>query len=179
MRSRRLVAPSGDTTRPTSDRVREALFSILTSQNVFDSPPRVLDLYAGSGALGFEALSRGASHVVFVEQGRPALTVIRQNAAALSVETESTILGTKVERALPTLKDEEMDLVLIDPPYADVRSPPFLEILSGAARLLAASGILVLEHSSGDSPPTVSTLSPLPTRIYGDTALTLFEKSKM
>src|SRR4051794_17180995 len=97
-RSRALVAPRGVETRPTSDRVREALFSMLLSDGLFQEPPRVLDVYAGSGALGFEAISRGAREVVFVESARPALTAIRDNAQALDVLDIVTVVPIPAAR---------------------------------------------------------------------------------
>src|SRR5689334_18455145 len=134
-RSRMLTAPRGQQTRPTSDRVREALFSMLASAGAFSDElgPRVLDLYAGSGALGLEALSRGAQSAVLVESGRPALAAIRDNARALDVEGQVTVIGARVDRALAELEGP-FDLVLIDPPYADVRTPDFGAILAAAAR---------------------------------------------
>lgn len=176
-RSRALVAPKGPATRPTSDRVREALFSMLVSDGVFSGDgPRVLDLYAGSGALGFEALSRGASRIVFVEMARPALTAIRENAEALDVTGDVEILALRVDRALA--KDElgAFDLVLLDPPYADVKEKAFAEILDLAAKRVAEGGILVLEHASNDE-PTVAGLEVDRRRRHGDTTLSLFRRT--
>lgn len=100
-RSRAIRAPRGSATRPTSDRVREALFGILTSAGVLDGspPPRVLDLYAGTGALGLEALSRGAAEATFVESGREALAVLRENIAALGVEGRTHVVAADVGAA--------------------------------------------------------------------------------
>src|SRR4051794_32741588 len=93
-RSRSLAAPRGTETRPTSDRVREALFSMLVADGCFggDPGPRVLDLYAGSGALAFEALSRGARSAVLVDHSRAALAVLRENARSLGVEDSVTVV---------------------------------------------------------------------------------------
>ena len=179
-RSRALVAPKGPATRPTADRVREALFSMLVSDGLFSGEdgqgPRVLDLYAGSGALGFEALSRGASRVVFVEMARPALTAIRENAEALSLADAVEVLALRVDRALT--KDElgVFDLVLLDPPYADVKEKAFAEILAGAAKRVADGGILVLEHASDDE-PSVPGLEVDRRRRHGDTTLSLFRRT--
>jgi 16S rRNA (guanine966-N2)-methyltransferase len=176
-RSRALTAPRGQQTRPTSDRVREALFSMLVSSGAFaDEPgPRVLDLYAGSGALGLEALSRGAASVVFVENGRPALAAIRDNVRSLDVEGQVTVVAARVDRALTELEGP-FDLVLIDPPYADVRTPGFDDVLANAARLLAATGFLVLEHASSDEPPPPAGLEVDRRRRHGDTTLTLLRR---
>ena len=176
-RSRGLVAPKGQATRPTSDRVREALFSMLVSDGVFlDEPgPHVLDLYAGSGALGLEALSRGARRVVFVESARPALQAIRTNVEALDMGSCVEIRALPVQRALKELAGlaPRFDLIVIDPPYADVRTSDFGEILAGAAALLTPGGVLLLEHAAEDE-PTSPALSLDRRRRHGDTMLSVF-----
>jgi 16S rRNA (guanine966-N2)-methyltransferase len=195
-RSRALVAPRGQETRPTSDRVREALFSMLASDGVFGEP-RVLDLYAGSGALGLEALSRGAVSVVMVESARAAIAAIRENIAALGVEDRVTLLTRPCERALETIganvsptdanvspiganvspiPEGPFDLVLIDPPYADVRTKVFGGVMLQASRLLGSGGILVLEHDSRDEPAAPEGLEVDRRRRHGDTSLSLFRR---
>lgn len=175
-RSRRLVAPKGQATRPTSDRVREALFSILGSEGVFEGEgPAVLDLYSGSGALAFEALSRGATRAVLVEQARDALAAIRANAKSL--EADVRVVATKVESAVEGLRGETFDLVLVDPPYVDVTRPKFVEPLAVAATTLRPGGIFVLEHAAADAPPPIPGLDVDRTRRYGDTALTLYVRA--
>lgn len=175
-RSRALVAPRGSETRPTSDRVREALFSMLASAGCFgdDARPRVLDLYAGSGALAFEAISRGAEEAVLVEHARPALAAIRDNARALDVERQITVMPVRVDRALATVRGR-FDLVLVDPPYADVRAKGFAELLGQVAELLSEHGVLVLEHASTDEPAAPPRLALDRRRRYGDTTLSLFQ----
>ena len=180
-RSRALEAPRGTTTRPTSDRVREALFSMLVASGHLaneDGPqpdgPAVLDLYAGSGALSFEALSRGAAKAVLVEHGRDAAVAIQKNTRALEATTHVRLLTTKVDRALETLREESFGIVFLDPPYADVKKEPFAEVLARAAALLAAPGILVLEHASADAPPEIPSLTLDRSRRYGDTTLTFY-----
>lgn len=177
-RSRAIKAPKGMTTRPTSDRVREALFSMLAADGVIggSSEPRVLDLYAGSGALAFEALSRGASRAVLVEHGRDAQAAIRENTRALGAGDRVELVTTKVERALAQLQGP-FDLIFADPPYADVRTPPFAAILEGIARILAPEGMFVLEHSSNDEQPTIAALEFDRSREYGDTTLSLYRCS--
>lgn len=136
--SRRLVVPAGDTVRPTSDRAREALFSALG--DVTDT--RVLDLFAGSGALGLEALSRGAAHCVFCERAPRAQAALEANIAALDVGDRSTVIRGDALRRLGALGDP-FDLVLLDPPYADwPRLGPRLAarldgLLTGTARVVA------------------------------------------
>jgi len=174
-RSRALRAPRGVTTRPTSDRVREALFSILVAGGLIgdELTPRVLDLYAGSGAISFEALSRGAASAVLVEHARDAVLAIRDNARSLDLEDQITIVSGRVERSLETIKGP-FDLVFLDPPYADVKTPNFAKVLAAAGRLLAPEGALVLEHSTQDEPPLIPGLALDRSRKHGDSTLSLF-----
>lgn len=115
-RGRRLIAPKGDTTRPTADRTRESLFSMLTSRLGTFEGLRVLDLFAGSGALGLEALSRGAAHCLFVEQDAEALKALRANVAALAGRDAATVQAGSVLALGPARA--AADLILLDPPYA-------------------------------------------------------------
>jgi 16S rRNA (guanine966-N2)-methyltransferase len=182
-RSRALDAPRGMATRPTSDRVREALFSMLVSDGLIGDEddtegPRVLDLYAGTGALAFEALSRGASAAVLVEHARDAVTAIRKNASALGVGRELVLFDTKVERALLKIEGP-FGVIFLDPPYADVRTPSFAAILTRAAVLLAPGGALVLEHASPDEPPVIPGLPLDRTRKYGDSSVTLYRAAQI
>lgn len=176
-RSRALRAPRGVTTRPTSDRVREALFSILVSAGLIgdDLEPTVLDLYAGSGALAFEALSRGAASAVLVEQTRDAILAIKDNARSLDLEDRITVVGGRVERSLEKIEGP-FDLVFLDPPYADVKTAGFASVLGAAARLLRPDGALVLEHALKDDPPDIAGLTLDRSRKHGDTALSLYRK---
>jgi 16S rRNA (guanine966-N2)-methyltransferase len=149
---------------------------MLASDGVFEHGElRVLDLYSGSGALGLEALSRGAQSVVMVESARPALAAIRQNTGALGAAEAVTVLAMRVEKALSVLEGL-FHLVLVDPPYADVQKPGFAEVLGSAARLLAAAGVLVLEHASGDAAVAPSILELDRQRRHGDTTLSLFRR---
>lgn len=113
-RGRRIEAPPGSDTRPTTDRVREAVFNSLGSMDAV-SGSTCLDLFAGSGALGIEALSRGAAHVTFVESDRRTADVIRRNLATLDLADRSTVVAGDVLHHLGT---EAVDLALCDPPYA-------------------------------------------------------------
>ena len=173
-RGRELTTPAGDATRPTAARAREALFAILF--DVRDA--RVLDLYAGSGALALEALSRGAERAVFVEANKAAQRAIRENVAALGLETRATLLPLKAEASLRALERHgPFSLVFADPPWADAQAAfGFLERLV-SADLLAPAARLVLEHAarSGPTVPENSVLSPVDARRWGDTAVTIFE----
>jgi len=171
-RSRELRAPKGHKTRPTADRVREGMFSMLASRRPLDGA-RVLDLFAGTGALGLEALSRGAAHAVFVESAREALDALRENVRALGLESECTIVAQKVERAIDSLSGP-FDLVFCDPPYALVREPALGVLLAKVATHCDPEATLVLEHDSKDPPPTISGVTATVTRRYGDTSLTLY-----
>ena len=171
----RLVAPKGQATRPTGDRVKEALFAILGPVGGEDS--RTLDLYAGSGALGLEALSRGCPHVVFVEEARAALEALRANVAHVRGEASCTIVPKSVERAATALGTDPFSLILADPPYADVTNGKAVRALRGLVEkgLLAPGGRLVLEHASTDASPTFEGLAAADTRRYGDTSLAFYE----
>ena len=133
----------------------------------------MLDLYAGSGALAFEALSRGASAAVLVEHGRDAVATIRQNARVLGAEKLVKLFETKVDRALARVEGP-FGIVFLDPPYADVPSPAFARILAAAAGLIDAGGALILEHASADAPPPIPGLEVDRSRRHGDTTLTLY-----
>ena len=171
--SRRLVAPKGRDTRPTLDRTREALFSILQ--------PRlpgacVLDLFAGSGALGLEALSRGASEAVFCDHQAEAARAVRQNISALQLEQRTRLLRMDWARALALLAGEGrvFDLILLDPPY-DMSAAPVLQSLAMHA-LLADEGMIVLEHDAALQPELPVGLSLTKRRRYGDSAFSFIGK---
>lgn len=171
-RGRRLVAPSGPATRPTTDRVREAWFSMI------GRPGRLaVDLYAGTGALGFEALSRGAERVFFVERARPALIAIRKNAEALGVSERIRILSVDVADARASLlREGPFDLVLADPPWTEFDAAQATLRRLIRAELLAEDGLAVLGHprkTALELPPE-SGLEVRKTRNWGDSAATFF-----
>jgi 16S rRNA (guanine966-N2)-methyltransferase len=164
---RRLTAPPGRDTRPTSDRVREAVFSILGPLD----GARVLDLFAGSGALAIEALSRGAQSAVLVERDRRAVAAIRANLGALAVgEAEARVVPGTARSALKnaSARGDTYDLVFIDPPY---RSAPELgQELSEALGPLLAAGGRVVSESDRRAPLELSMPLTLERR-YGDTLI--------
>lgn len=151
-KGRTIAAPPGRDTRPTADRVREGLFSAIIARVGTLEGATVADLYAGSGALGLEALSRGASHVTFVERAEPAARTIRANAAALGVSAGAhALIRTPVER-LGTLAPPAgpVSLVLVDPPYRVGVEPVgrLLRDLAGAG-WIAPDALVVFEHAAG------------------------------
>jgi 16S rRNA (guanine966-N2)-methyltransferase len=165
-KGRRLRAPAGAGTRPTADRVREAVFSILGPIDGL----RVLDLYAGSGALGLEALSRGAASATFVESARPALTAIRANLDATGEEAE--VVTSDAVQWLRAASDGEraFDLVFCDPPYdAAARiAQPLADLLP---RVAAPQALIVTESSKRN--PLVIDLPLADERTYGDTRIAI------
>jgi 16S rRNA (guanine966-N2)-methyltransferase len=176
-RSRALRAPRGQATRPTSDRVREALFGILASAGVVDGA-RVLDLYAGTGALALEALSRGAATAVVVESAREAIAALRANIEALGVGNRAQVVFADVHRAAVRIAAEgPYDLVLADPPWSLVESGEPPRALSDLVRAgaLSEGGWVVLEHAARTVAPDAAPLIRLETRRYGDTALTFYK----
>jgi 16S rRNA (guanine(966)-N(2))-methyltransferase RsmD len=146
-RSRPLIAPEGRDTRPTSDRLRETLFNVLAPHipgSVF------LDLYAGSGAVGIEALSRGAAEAIFVENAEPALRAVRANLASLGIRGGYTLETRAASAALKRLAatDRKIDLVFLDPPYTEAAEyESTLNLLGSQCHsLLAPSAIVIAEH---------------------------------
>ncbi len=134
LRGRRLIGPRGDTTRPTTDKVREAIFNALGSLDVVVGA-RVADLYAGSGALGFEALSRGAEFCTFVERDRGALSAIEENRAVLGVRDRTRVKSGDAVRMAASL---DADLVFADPPYGFDDWPALLAALPATVELVVA-----------------------------------------
>ena len=161
-RSRIIEAPPGKDTRPTTDRVREAWMSMLQP----DIPEsRVLDLFAGSGALGLEALSRGARHVTFVEKAAPALRVLTANIDALQAAQDAEVAKMDVFKFLDGVEPLSFDLALADPPYGSGAALKL--ILLFMAKPFAQ--VLSVEHAAKEKLPESEAVS---TRRYGDTAIT-------
>jgi 16S rRNA (guanine966-N2)-methyltransferase len=175
-RSRSLRAPRGASTRPTSDRVREALFSILGARGSL-AGARVLDLWAGTGALALEALSRGAASATLVDSSREAAEAIRANVEALGVADRARVIATTVARAVGAMEGQPFDLVFADPPYKDVALGVPSAIAELVHRGLVADGAtVVVEHASRDAPPALPALAQEDTRRYGDTSITFYAR---
>lgn len=175
-RSRTLQAPRGMNTRPTSDRLRETLFNILAPHIEGTS---VLDLYAGSGAVAIEALSRGAARAMLVEEARPALAAIRANLDALRIGARATVDSRSVGKALAALlkKPQPFDIVFLDPPYeaADDYEDTLRFLATHGDALLAPGALVVAEHSrKRPLPERVGALMRTRVLEQGDAALSFF-----
>lgn len=165
---RKLLVP--DSARPTTEMVREAMFSTLLGWEAI-LEKKVLDLYSGSGGLGFEALSRGAASVVFVEADAKAVEILKKNAANLEVEVEIQKQKAKAFTS-QNLKNYKFDLVLIDPPYK-VPNQELFEVIENLVTggFLAANAILVLERPTRDAFVWPELVSELKSKRYGDNTL--------
>lgn len=166
LRSRQMIAPRGSATRPTSDRLRETLFNILAPRI---AGARFLDGYAGTGAVGIEALSRGAAHVWFLERSRAALDAIHENLAALALEPRSTVVTGPLLIALPRYPAE---IVFLDPPYEMERE------YAAALALLSEMppALVVVQHSIRLTlPASQDSLERVRTVRQGDNALSFYE----
>lgn len=180
---RRLPAGVGPTTRPTSDRVREALGSLLEARGALEDA-QVLDLFAGTGALGIEALSRGARGLVAVELDARALRGIEQNLAALGASGEAHALRldllkapARAARTLAGLPAAPFRLVLADPPYRELaRLGPLLDALA-RSEACTPEALFVVEHARGSELPATTALAPVANYSYGDSALTLLARA--
>ncbi len=177
-RSRPLIAPPGMATRPTSDRLRETLFNILAPQI---EGAHFADLYAGTGAVGIEALSRGAAHVTFIESAAAAIAALRANLTSLGIRHNYQLEQRSVPVALRTLarRDQRFTLVYLDPPWEDAAAyKQSLTLLAeSAATLLAPQAIVIAEHARRTSVTPADTYGALHRyRLHeqGDAALTFY-----
>jgi 16S rRNA (guanine(966)-N(2))-methyltransferase RsmD len=176
-KGRRLKAPKGNHLRPTAARVKEALFDILPHDL---TGFQVLDLFAGTGNMGIEALSRGATSATLVELSKDAARVIRDNASRVGVARRCRVLGMPVDRALRRLArdNESFDLIFIDPPYGRKLAERTLRLL-GAGSLLRNGGAIIAEHSAHDPiDDRYGALVLRDRRRYGDTQLSFFESQR-
>lgn len=172
-RGRRIATPAGDTTRPTSDRVREALFNILESK-IEISGANVLDGCAGSGALGLEALSRGAAHVTFFDTDRRALKVVGENIATLEEEASTDVRNADVTSPPKPVGNHACSLVFLDAPYRTDIPARALPTLA-AAGWLADSALIIVETERGAELPLPDDFSVADRRAYGSTELHFIE----
>ncbi len=172
---RTLKAPKGDATRPTSDKVRQAIFNILMTRT--DAPARVLDLYAGSGALGLEALSRGAGHALFVDADGDACDLVRANAAALGLVAE--VKHVPVVRWLGKEAAGQFGWIFLDPPYGSHATGELDKALGLIAKkaLLSPDGVVVAEHEWRHPPDErYGMLALFDRRRYGQTTVSFYRR---
>lgn len=175
-RGRRLRLPRSANLRPTSDRVRSAVFSILGADSLQGT--LALDLYAGSGVLGLEALSRGAAGAVFVEADARRCRHIRDALAALGLADQGSVHNGRVERVLDTLTTDGFGIAFADPPYALTDWQPLMGLLNRVG-LLADGAVVVAEHRHDTGlADEYGVLALLTRRRYGDTAISIYAKSK-
>lgn len=174
-KGRPLKAVPGSGTRPTTDKVKEAIFSRI---GPFFEGQFVLDLFAGTGGLGIEALSRGAEHAIFVDKEAASVQVVRHNIAQCGFESKTEIYRNAADRALKALTKREIrfDLVFLDPPYKLKWIPSLIELMD-EYRLLSEEAQIVCEHPSEDSLPNlIGALHKTNDTAYGDTTVTLYKR---
>lgn len=171
----RLKAPKGYLTRPTGDRVKEALFNTIQGQEM---GARTLDLFAGTGALGLEALSRGASFVIFVENNSSALKILSNNIEKTGMQEQTKTVGADVLSFLKSYKGKPFDLVFMDPPYKYKNGEKILDLIA-QNKLLNNSGHLIWEMAtSGEEIHVSEEFQLLKKKQYGDTTLMFFKSAK-
>ena len=170
LKGRRLATPSWEGLRPTSDKLRETLFNVLAPRI---EGARVFDGFAGTGAIGIEALSRGAADVTFVERNRRAVALIEANLKTCGVEAGYTIQCAEVVAALRAAPPGACDLILLDPPY-DIDN--VTSVLDAAARCVADGGLIVLERATRNDPGEPAALRRVRDIKSGDSTLTFFER---
>jgi 16S rRNA (guanine966-N2)-methyltransferase len=172
-KGRHLKFPTGTKTRPVTDLVRGAIFSIL--ENLADDWSLMLDLFAGSGALGIEALSRGAGWVDFVESERKCCDIIKENLAVTKFTAQSRVLCCSVDKALSFL-DKEYNIILMDPPYANPTTGDIIARLA-ASPLVGAKTTLVVTHSARlPLNPSYASLNLFKEHRHGDSCISIFQK---
>jgi 16S rRNA (guanine966-N2)-methyltransferase len=172
LKGRRLKSPDWPGLRPTADRLRETLFNVLAPRM---EGARVADVYAGTGAVGIEALSRGAREVTFIEHDRRAQQLIAANLAHCGVTTSYTIVRASAQRALESFdRAVVFDIVLLDPPYA-ITDAELAAVLAAVGARLAAGGVAVLEHATRHPVPAIAgRLVRSRDVVAGDSTLTLY-----
>jgi len=170
-RGRKLLTLDGnDITRPTSDRVKEALFNILGNKIV---DANILDMFAGSGALGLESLSRGAKQCVFIDSSEQAISVIKKNIALCKEENVSRVIKQDYQQALKSINNIKFDVVFIDPPYLNDIETTALTAVSG---LINKDAVVIVEtDKTDDIPDRVLDLVKYDSRKYGRTIISFYE----
>ncbi len=175
-KGRPLKAVPGVGTRPTTDKVKESIFNII---GPFFEGGQVLDLYAGSGGLGIEALSRGINQVIFVDQSYKAIEIVQQNLKSCQFEERAEVYRNDAKRALKAVSKREMkfDVIFLDPPYAKQRLEDELVFIS-ENELLSKQGVIVTEHdASVQLNQMIGSLTCYRQEKYGDTAISIYKNS--
>lgn len=173
-RGLKLNAPKNDDVRPTTDRVKESLFNMINS---YMMESEILDLFAGTGSLGIECLSRGADKCVFVDSSKESIGIIKSNIKKARVEDKSTVLNSDFKSAMKSLslKNQSFDVIFMDPPYY---KNMFSDALSGVDQnnLLKEDGIIVVEHDTKDEfPDSIGRLYKSKDKKYGNTTITFYK----
>ncbi len=172
LRGRMLAAPKSHATRPTSDKVRESIFNVILHSA--DAPPldgaKVIDLFAGTGALGLEAISRGAAYALFVEESSAARALIRENVEAFGLQGVTRIFRRDATRLGPAGNRDRYTFAFLDPPYAKGLGERALTALS-SGNWLAPGAMVLIEESASVSIGWPASFHPFDTRAYGDTAV--------
>ena len=175
-RSRVLQSPRGIATRPTSDRLRETLFNVIAPRV---AGARFADLYAGSGAVGIEAISRGAAEVFFAEKSEPALTAIRANLRTLGISTSFQVESGGTATLLKRLRGQALDIVFLDPPYEDAEAYRTTLTALADGELLHADSLVVAEHAKRQPLlEAYGTLQRTRTLLQGDAGLSFYRLNK-
>ncbi len=177
-RGRVLFPPAGSRIRPTADRVKEAVFSALASRFGSFEGLGLLDLFAGSGSLGIEALSRGAKNVVFVDSHPESIKLTRKNLESTGFDKTATVLLMEAALAIQTLslKGSLFDIIIVDPPYAEKELTAGVLKLLADSNLTAPNGVLVFETDNKSQLMTPEKLQLSSRKVYGDTAIWTFEQ---
>lgn len=172
-RGRKLAAPKNMRVRPTADRVKEALFSMLTSRFGEFDEMRVLDIFAGTGNLGIEALSRGAGYAVFIDSHRDSAQLIQKNLEITGFSSQAKVVVQEAPAALAWLARSEapFHLIILDPPYHEGLATRVLELLGGSPLVDAGTTVVAEFSAKEEIPRSFGRLQERERRIYGDTAL--------
>lgn len=159
-------SPQTSRTHPMSERMRGALFNMIGSVDGLT----VLDAFAGTGALGLEAISRGAHHVTFIEKDRVAQNVIQENIMLFGVDVAAKLVSASVTKWDTTVRAQLFDIILVDPPYHDMQ----LSTVNRLVKYLKLKGLMILSHPGRESAPTVNGVVVVDNRSYGDAALAFY-----
>lgn len=162
-------APEGKTTHPMSERVRSSLFNILGTKT---QDANILDAFAGSGSLGFEALSRGASSAIFIERDRQANRILSENVKLLNVNDKTKVLQMNVSSWITKNEDKHFDVIFTDPPYNDMQ----FSTVTRLGKLLGPNGVMVLSYPGSGEVPSIMGVVVVDNRSYGNAALAFYRK---